>query len=181
MKKVTLLWISCFLIGSILGATQGIQQAKAKKQPVEVRTNIINTKGAKIGTVTLTQYGAHVQMRIEAKQLSPGKHGIHFHETGLCDPPGFTTAGAHFNPEHHQHGFNNTKGYHAGDLPNIEADRHGKVNVYLLTSSVTLDKGKSNSLLKLGGTSIIIHADADDYQTDPAGNSGARIACAAIK
>src|SRR5690606_6773260 len=106
---------------------------------------------------------------------------IHIHETGKCDPPEFKTAGAHFNPSEKQHGFNNPKGFHSGDLPNIEVNEDGSVNVEIITAAVTLEKKKPNSLLKKGGTSLIFHEKADDYITDPAGNSGARIACGIIK
>lgn len=151
----------------------------AKEKVVHV--DIINTKGDQIGKATLTQNADLVKIHIEASQLTPGSHGIHIHETGKCDPPDFKTAGAHFNPSEKKHGFNNPQGFHGGDLPNIEVNEDGTVNVEIVTAAVTLEKKKPNSIIKKGGTTLIIHADADDYITDPAGNSGERIACGAIK
>ncbi|CAK4841619.1 unnamed protein product [Aphanomyces euteiches] len=87
----------------------------------------------------------------------------------------------HFNPTHKQHGFENPQGFHEGDLPNIQVDAKGKVNVDLIVKAVTLEPGKPNSILSAQGVSLIIHDKADDYMTDPAGNSGARIACGVIK
>ena len=113
--------------------------------------------------------------------LAQGVHGIHFHEKGKCKGPDFESAGAHLNPGKKQHGFQNPKGFHAGDLPNVTVKDDGTVNADLVTNQVTLEKGQPNSLLKKGGTALVIHAQADDYKTDPSGNSGARIACGAIR
>ena len=98
----------------------------------------------------------------------------------ICTPPDFESAGAHFNPTHKQHGFENPKGFHLGDLPNIEVDAEGKVTAVLTTNEFTLKPNVENSLLDSDGSALVIHKDADDYKTDPSGNSGPRIACAAI-
>jgi Cu-Zn family superoxide dismutase len=155
------------------------QRAAADSNVINV--NLINDKGAKIGTARLTQLTEGVQFHVEAAKLAPGIHGIHVHEFGMCDTPDFKSAGAHLNPQNKQHGFHNPQGYHAGDLPNIEVDANGKVNTDIVTKTMTLEKGKSNSLLKPDGASLIIHEKADDYMTDPSGNSGNRVACAVIK
>lgn len=122
-----------------------------------------------------------MHIHLEAEKLAPGKHGIHFHNVGKCDTPDFKTAGDHFNPTSKQHGFNNPKGYHSGDLPNINVNEDGKVDADITSAHVTLLRGKPNSLLKEGGTAIVIHEKEDDYMTDPSGNSGNRIACGVIK
>jgi superoxide dismutase, Cu-Zn family len=146
-----------------------------------IKTNIINAKGNKIGTAELSSIAEGVKIHLEAAKLSPGMHGIHLHENGICEAPDFVTAGMHFNPTHRQHGFENPQGYHEGDLPNIQVDPKGKIKVDLIDKAVTLEQGKSNSILSSQGVSLIIHEKADDYMTDPAGNSGARIACGVIK
>ncbi len=90
------------------------------------------------------------------------------------------TAGAHLNPYQKQHGFNNPHGFHAGDLLNIEVGPDGTVETDLVSPTVTLKRGEPNSLLRDGGTSLMIHEKEDDYVTDPSGNSGSRIACGPI-
>lgn len=144
-------------------------------------TSIVNSDGKGIGTAELTETKKGVKIRLILRGLDPGKKAIHFHEIGKCDAPKFTTAEAHFNPSVKEHGFNNPKGHHAGDLPNLEILKDGTVDVEILTSNVTLEKGKKNSLLDEDGSALVIHAGPDDYVTDPSGNSGDRIACGIIE
>jgi superoxide dismutase, Cu-Zn family len=117
---------------------------------------------------------------VNVSQLPPGKHGIHVHAVGKCDGPAFTTAGGHLNPDTKKHGKDNPEGPHAGDLLMIEAKADGTAKATLLDTMVTLGDGP-NSVFHEGGTSIVIHEKEDDYKTDPAGNSGARIACGVIQ
>ena len=161
---------------------ESMQQLLAKETSDSERSvQIINTQGEKIGMALLKNVPVGVKVSLEVSDLPPGTHGLHFHMTGLCTPPDFKSAGGHYNPEGKKHGFNNPEGPHAGDLPNLEIGANGKGKTEFITQLVTLVKGKSNSILKDGGTSLIIHQGTDDYQTDPAGNSGDRIACGAIK
>lgn len=146
-----------------------------------VHVGLVNGKGESIGMAMLTEQADGVHIKVEASKLTPGKHGIHVHENGVCQGPDFASAGAHLNLTAHQHGFLNPKGPHEGDLLNLEVGPTGTARGEFVNKSVTLAKGKPNSLLKQGGTSLVIHADEDDYKTDPTGNSGARIACGVIK
>jgi len=143
--------------------------------------DILDTTGKSLGTGELTETSKGISLRLQVKGLSPGEKGIHFHEVGLCEPPDFKTAGSHVNPTGKEHGFKNKKGYHAGDLPNLVVPESGEVDLQILTPLLTLSKGKANSLLDEDGSAIVIHEKADDYVTDPAGNSGDRIACGVIK
>ena len=117
---------------------------------------------------------------MSVEKLPPGTHGIHIHTVGKCEGPAFTTAGGHFNPDAKKHGKDNPDGMHAGDLLNIEVGADGTGNANLRAMNVTLGDGP-NSLFHDGGTALVIHATADDYKTDPSGNSGARIACGVIE
>jgi len=140
----------------------------------------MNSQGEKIGTATLKEVPQGVSILLEVSSLPPGEHGIHFHEMGLCNPPHFKAAGAHFNIENKEHGLKNPKGPHTGDLPNLNVKADGTVLTTMISPAVTLNKGK-NALFKSGGTALVIHSNADDHLTDPSGNSGDRIACGVIQ
>lgn len=178
MKKFV---FACLLTSCLMLSACVAKETMAGVKSPNVNVNIINTKGDSIGTAQLTQVENKVQMAIDVQGLSPGKHGIHFHAVGRCDTPDFKTAEAHLNPTHKEHGFENPKGYHSGDLPNLEVGEDGKAQATFTTEMVTLEKDKPNSLMKSGGTALIIHAQPDDYKTDPSGNSGDRIACGVIQ
>jgi Cu-Zn family superoxide dismutase len=129
----------------------------------------------------LEQTGGGVRLRGALAGLPPGVHGIHFHGVGRCDPADFASAGPHFNPTNALHGFENPLGPHAGDLPNVTVNSAGQAAVDLTTTRVTADPSSPNGLLGGDGTALVIHADRDDQHTDPAGNSGARIACGVVQ
>ena len=137
---------------------------------------LINATGRSIGTVRAWQTAGGVSFHINASGLPHGLHGIHLHSVGRCDPPDFASAGPHWNPAGKLHGFNNPAGPHAGDLPNVEVAANGVVS-----ATVTLPGATMPGLLDSDGAALVIHAAADDYMTDPSGNSGARIACAVIQ
>ena len=136
---------------------------------------LINSAGRAIGTVVASQATEGVAFRIHATGLPPGVHGIHVHPIGRCDPPDFSTAGTHWNPTNKQHGLNNPNGPHAGDMPNVTVDANGAID-----ATVVLPHANMAQLLDTDGSSVMIHANADDYVSQPAGNSGAKIACAVI-
>ena len=137
---------------------------------------LINAAGQTVGDVRAWQTAGGVSFRINARGLPHGVHGIHVHPIGRCDPPDFSTAGTHWNPSGHEHGMNNPKGPHDGDMPNVTVAANG-----VLQETVVLPKATMSQLLDADGSSIMIHANADDYVSQPAGNSGAKIACAVIR
>ncbi len=148
---------------------QGVQQ-----KVVELR----DVKGKTVGTVRLLEAPHGLLVHGALTGVPPGTHAIHFHETGKCEPP-FKTAGGHFNPEKKAHGVLDPGGSHAGDLPNLVVPVSGKLEFELFAPGLTLGAGPE-SVLDPDGTALVIHAKADDYRTQPAGDSGDRIACGVI-
>jgi Cu-Zn family superoxide dismutase len=137
---------------------------------------LVNGRGAPVGSVRAWQTAGGVSFRIYAAGLPHGIHGLHVHAVGRCDPPGFTSAGGHWNPASRQHGMNNPQGPHAGDLPNVEVSANG-----VLSTTVTLPNASLAALVDADGAALVLHEKADDYATDPSGSSGARIACAILQ
>ncbi|TMV47302.1 superoxide dismutase [Paenibacillus mesophilus] len=133
---------------------------------------IYDATGKEIGIATLTPYSGGVTIEIEVSGLAPGKHGFHIHEKAF-EGNDFKTAGGHFNPDGKKHGHDHREGHHLGDLDNLMANAEGKASLKANIEGATLDKDSGKSLL---GRSVIIHAAEDDGITDPAGNSGDRIA-----
>jgi len=143
---------------------------------------LINGAGQQIGTVTAYQSGGGVTFRLEAAGLPHGVHGLHVHSIGRCDPPDFSSAGPHWNPLDKMHGISNPKGPHAGDLSNVTVAANGVLSatVTLANADLTTPSGVPGALLDSDGAALVLHAAADDYMTDPSGNSGTRIACAVL-
>ena len=136
---------------------------------------LLNSSGQPIGSVTPAQTSGGVSLAISANGLPHGLHGVHVHAVGRCDGPGFESAGAHWNPAAKKHGLQNPQGAHAGDLPNITASSGGIARDIVVLAAASLA-----DLADADGSALVIHAQADDYLTDPSGNSGGRIACAVL-
>jgi Cu-Zn family superoxide dismutase len=173
---------------SIIGLTRAllaiclacaVPAARAAADATTASVSIQDAKGAPVGEATLRETPHGVLVTATLHDLPAGEHAFHFHEHGQCVAP-FDSAGGHFNPEKTHHGFLNPQGAHAGDMPNVIIPADGKAKVEVLAPGVTLAKGKPNSLVDDDGTSLVVHAGADDYTSDPAGNAGARLACGVI-
>ena len=143
---------------------------------------LVDVGGRSIGTVQLVERSAGVvALTGTLHDLPPGPHGIHFHAVGQCDgASAFASAGAHFNPGARKHGLESPDGPHAGDLLMVVAGPDGRAALNTTTDRITLGDGPT-SLFDTDGSSLVLHAAADDQRTDPSGNSGARIACAVVK
>lgn len=154
----------------------------AESKPVTKKTvELKDAKGNSVGTANIVSKGKGVEVKLALKDLPPGEHAVHFHQSAKCDPPDFKSAGGHFNPTGKQHGFDNPNGHHAGDMQNFTVRENGTAKATVKDDDVVLGNGSGpNSLFVNGGTSIMIHAKADDMKTDPAGNAGDRIACGVI-
>jgi len=140
---------------------------------------LVDGSGRGVGQARLQQSPHGVLLRLDLKNATPGVHGLHIHEVGRCDAPSFESAGGHFSPARRDHGFLNPSGAHAGDLPNIFVPSSTELSIEYLVPDVTLDPGP-RSLLDANGSAIVLHADQDDYFSDPAGHAGDRLACGPI-
>ena len=148
--------------------------------PEMVAADIRDAGGRGRAQASATQIGGDVRLRIEALGIAPGAYGVHVHEIGRCDPPGFSSAGAHWNPGRRQHGKDNSQGMHRGDLPNLLVGTDGRGTFEITIPDAMVSGAGANALVDADGAAIVIHAAPDDYRTDPSGNSGARIACGVL-
>lgn len=134
--------------------------------------------GKEVGKVELTDAPGGVLLRLTLDGIPPGDHAFHVHAVGKCEPPDFKSAGPHFNPDETKHGLMNPEGPHSGDMPNLHVPDDGKLTVEVFNEMVTVDG--EQALLDDDGSAVVVHAAADDYKTDPAGNAGDRIACGVV-
>ena len=145
---------------------------------VEASAALSDAPGRILANATVVE-AAGVRVRVEAAGLAAGTYGVHVHSVGRCDPPDFATAGPHWNPTERQHGRLNPQGAHLGDLPNLSVGTDGAGAVEFTITGASL-RGGGNALLDGDGAAVVVHANPDDYRTDPSGNSGARIACGVL-
>jgi Cu-Zn family superoxide dismutase len=167
-------WNSTAIGGGKEGGKEGGGKAAMITKAICVVTPV-GGKGDVKGLLTFVQKGNMVELTGEITGLKPGKHGFHVHEFGdLSDDKGMNT-GPHFNPDGKKHGGHDDKDRHVGDLGNIEADASGKAVVKITDKLLSLNGPHS-----IIGRAIIVHADADDLTSQPAGNAGARIGSGVI-
>jgi Cu-Zn family superoxide dismutase len=143
-----------------------------------VTATMHDSAGRDLGTLTLTETAQGIEVSGKLAGLPPGEHAIHLHTVGQCEPP-FTSAGGHWNPTNKQHGTQNPQGPHMGDMANFSVGADSSATIQTTTPGGML-RG-ANGLLDSDGAAVMVHAGADDYRSDPAGNAGARIACGVVK
>jgi Cu-Zn family superoxide dismutase len=170
--------LSCAALGALLVLSPPALAAASKARAI---AKLAGTDGAAMGTASFTATSHGVLIQFDLKGLSPGVHAIHIHTSGNCDPKvAFTSAGPHFSPEPNKmHGYLAAHGVHAGDLPNQFAASDGTLHASVISNAFSLGNGKK-SLFDRDGASIVVHAKGDDYVSQPAGNSGDRVACGVI-
>jgi superoxide dismutase, Cu-Zn family len=156
-----------FCLGLILAASSAEAADSAK-------ADLRSADGKAIGSATLADTPTGVLITVSLKGAPEGVHAFHVHEVGKCEPP-FKSAGAHFNPDHKKHGFV-AEGPHAGDMPNLHIPAGGGLEQEVLNPNLSVAQ-----MLDSDGAAVILHAKADDYKSDPAGNSGDRIACGVVE
>ncbi len=162
----------------LLLALAGVAEAQM------VSVALKSAEGADAGSVTITESPAGVLVHVEAKGLTPGWHAMHFHDKGDCADAKLANAGAHINMVDHkrQHGLLAVGGPDHGDLPNLYVAPDGTGRAEAFSTYVSLRNGGGRPvLLDADGSALIIHANPDDYTTQPIGGAGGRVACAVLK
>lgn len=140
---------------------------------------LMSPDGTAVGSVDLFTRGSELLVSVTASGLDEGEHGFHLHTTGRCDAPDFASAGGHLNPGDNPHGRLTAGGSHLGDLPNIRAGEDGMATA---TATVSGDVASAlDSIYDTDGTAVIIHAEADDYRSQPSGAAGPRVACGVLE
>ena len=181
MNHSTSRFLVLILATGVLSYSASAKDANTQTPVKKTTVALKDAKGNSVGSATIKNAGKGVEVKLDVKDLPPGKHALHFHQIAKCDPPDFKSAGPHFNPDNKQHGFLNPAGHHNGDMANFTVKANGTAQAKIRNADVVLGTGtESNSLFANGGTSLMIHAKEDDMKSDPAGNAGDRIACGVI-
>jgi Cu-Zn family superoxide dismutase len=178
---MTIKLIAAGLAGALLAGCTMADRPSERAAPL--RSSYVDLHapdGSSRGRVSIIQTEDGISMRVEGANLPPGTHGAHLHQVGRCDPPDFASAGPHWNPTGRQHGRDNPSGAHLGDVPNLVVGSNGRGALEHRIAGARVRSGAA-PLIDADGASLVIHANADDYRTDPSGNSGGRIACAVLR
>ena len=171
--------IAAALVGLVaLPACTTMGEGSSAGDPMASAT-LLDASGAAHGTARVMQTTSGLNVMVSVTGLTPGVHAVHVHTTGACTAPDFTSAGGHWNPMGKEHGMQNPNGSHMGDMPNmtVGADGTGSLTYTIAGGMV---EGSANPLLDSDGAAVVVHAQADDNVSDPAGNAGGRIACGVL-
>jgi len=160
MSKFVGVFVFICTVGTLHAAQNGAATVELK-----------NAQGQSVGTASLTPAkDGGVAVALDLKNMTPGRHALHFHQTPSCEGPAFTSAGGHYNPENKKHGLQNPEGPHAGDMNNFTVLKDGTAKTTVVAPH-----------MKMGvAAALVVHAGVDDLKTDPAGNAGDRVACGVV-
>jgi superoxide dismutase, Cu-Zn family len=160
MSKFVGVFVFICTVGTLYAAQTGATTVELK-----------NAQGQSVGTASLTPAkDGGVAVALDLKNMTPGRHALHFHQTPSCEGPAFTSAGGHYNPENKKHGLQNPEGPHAGDMNNFTILKDGTAKATVIAPH-----------MKMGvAAALVVHAGVDDLKTDPAGNAGDRVACGVV-
>lgn len=188
MKYIGLVFIlfslsACTHQSKKLDATEPINTGMADQAnpeavaPTKAQAVLKTQPGSKLkGLIHFTEKDGVIKVQTMVEGLKPGPHGFHIHEVGDCSAKDFSSAGGHFNPTQEPHAGHDSKSRHVGDLGNLIANNKGTAN-----TTITLENASFSGPNSILGRSVIIHQDKDDLKSQPAGNSGPRIACGIIQ
>jgi Cu-Zn family superoxide dismutase len=185
----TLSLVFAALLGGCALSSDGDGESLAQPLSPPRTVQIVGQSGQAIGQATFTQARDGVIVRLEFAEgaLTPGWHGVHLHQIGVCGDfaAGFTASGPHIGAgnEHVRHGLMHQTGPEAGDLPNIFAPASGPFGAEFIAPNVTMGASslsERHALLDADGSALVVHAQPDDHLTQPIGGAGARVACAAL-
>ncbi|HKT75838.1 MAG TPA: superoxide dismutase family protein [Sphingobium sp.] len=180
MKKTAFVFVLPVLAQvSACAADQGGARPARSATTASASATLLASDGSVRGSAKVTEAADGLHVMVRATGLTPGMHAVHVHMTGICTPPDFTSAGGHWNPTGRHHGKDNPDGMHMGDMPNMLAGADGRGEMDYVIPGAML-RGGATPLLDADGAAVVIHAQADDNRSDPAGNAGGRIACGVL-
>lgn len=173
MKRIALAAVPLFVVAACSQEAPVLHETG-----VETFTaTVVPTEGNRAeGVVSFRRTGDGIAITAQIEGLEPNsRHGFHIHQYGDCTSPDAESAGGHFNPTGERHGGRHDDERHLGDLGNLEADSQGVATLEYIDERLSMDG--PHSIL---GRGVIVHAQPDDYETQPTGDAGARIGCGVI-
>lgn len=179
MKFVSMLIALPLTVAVSACATTSPDAASSNAAAPMASASLTAGDGSARGTASVTEAADGLHVLVKAQGLMPGIHAVHVHMTGTCTAPDFASAGGHWNPTGRKHGMDNPAGAHMGDMPNMTVGTDGTGEIEYVIAGGTISSG-TMPLLDADGAAVVIHAQADDNMSDPAGNAGGRIACGVL-